>query len=261
MMRDPVRIIQGNVNDPAVRLMHSVRRDGPSVGVRQRTLAALGASAAIAIAGKATATTLLVASAKWLAVATGLSLAALGIAHSVIGPKSSSSGVAGKAPVVWVQDNKTNPTPAETTTAAASVQIAQEAAAPDAVRALEAPGLERATASPSGRPTSKLAREVAALDRARAAALAHQPLRVIALLDAYQHEFPNGALGPEAQVLRIEALAGSGQLEKARTLAQKLLAADPTGPLADRVRALVPAGVAEKSKSGRSNASSPATSQ
>ncbi len=259
-MRDPERIIQGNVNDPAVRLMQSVRRDGPSAGVRQRTLAALGAPAAIAIAGKATATTLLVASAKWLAVATGLSLAALGVAHNVIGSKSPSNDATRKAPGAWVQDKKTNPMPAEAATAAASLQVVQEIAAPDAVATPDAPRSERTTAAP-GRPTSQLAREVAALDRARAAALAHQPLRVIALLDAYQREFPNGALNPEARVLRIEALAGSGQLDKARALAQKLLAADPTGPLADRVRALVPAGVDEKSKSGRSNASAAATSQ
>ncbi len=245
-MREPERIIQGNVNDPAVRLMQSVRRDGPSAGVRQRTLAALAAPAAIAIAGKATATTWLVASAKWLAVATGLSLAALGVAHGVIGSNSSANDAAGKAPVTWEKDKKANPTPAQAATAAASLQVAQEVAAPDPVPAFEAPGSERTTAAPSGRTTSQLAREVAALDRARAAALAHQPLRVIALLNAYQREFPSGALNPEAQVLRIEALAASGQLDKARALAQKLLAADPTGPLADRVRALVPAGVERK---------------
>ncbi len=259
-MRDPERIIQGNLNDPAVRLMQSVRRDGPSPEVRQRTLLALGAPAALALAGKATAATLLVSSVKWLAIVTGLSLAAFGAARGVIGLKRSASAVAGKTPATWVQDKKDQPAEVATAAVAASLPAAQQAPAPDAMPPREPPAAERTTAG-TGRTSSQLAREVAALDRARAAALAHQPRRVIALLDAYQREFPSGALYPEAQVLRIEALAGSGQLSKARALAQKMLAADPTGPLADRLRAAVPPGVEERSKSGRSDARLPATSQ
>jgi hypothetical protein len=258
MMREPERIIQGNLSEPAVKLMQSVRRDGPSAGVRQRTLAALGGPAAIAIAGKATATTVFIASAKWLGVATGLSLAVLGVAHGVMGSKNSASEVARKVPVQWAKDKIDN----EGATAANVAPSTQAGAAPnEGSRSGETPNSERTRASQPARTTSQLAREVAALDRARAAALEHQPLRVITLVDAYQREFPNGALSPEARVLRIEAFASSGQLDKARVLAQKVLAADPTGPLADRVRAIVPAGVETSAKNERSNASRAVTSQ
>lgn len=59
------------------------------------------------------------------------------------------------------------------------------------------------------------------------------------LLDAYGQQFPRGHLGPEARVLRIEALAKSGKTEQAAGLAREVLKTDPSGPHAERVRSVL----------------------
>jgi hypothetical protein len=74
---------------------------------------------------------------------------------------------------------------------------------------------------------------------AREAALANNPARTLRLLDAYQREFPRGDLGPEAKVLRIEALAKSGRKDEAAAIARAFLHADPSSPHAERIRALL----------------------
>jgi hypothetical protein len=77
------------------------------------------------------------------------------------------------------------------------------------------------------------------LQPARAALNAREPHKALLLLDRFEQSFPRAALGPEASVLRLEALVGSGQLESARRLSQRLLRNQPEGPYADRVRALL----------------------
>jgi TolA-binding protein len=106
---------------------------------------------------------------------------------------------------------------------------------------------EPRTAEPSGainvseEPVAhSLAEEVAALDKVRSAAQAHNPSLMLRLLNEYQREFPNGALAIEAQVLLVEALVQSGQTAAAMPLARQLLNAAPSGPHASRIRALLP---------------------
>jgi len=66
-----------------------------------------------------------------------------------------------------------------------------------------------------------------------------QPALALALLRRYEEQHPSRALGPEAVVVRIEALALSGNREAATALAQRFLAEHPTHASAVRVRALV----------------------
>ena len=106
---------------------------------------------------------------------------------------------------------------------------------------------EPRTAVPSGavnvieQPVAhSLTEEVAALDKVRAAAQAHNPALMLRLLNDYQREFPNGALAIEARVLLVEALVQSGQTVAAMPLARQLLNAAPSGPHASRIRALLP---------------------
>jgi hypothetical protein len=109
---------------------------------------------------------------------------------------------------------------------------------------------------------SNLADEVALLDRAKAAAATHNPKRTLQLLNGYQRQFPKGALGPEAKLLRLEALVQSGRSTEASPLARQLLMAAPKGPHAERIRALVPNANSEFAESNsRSNETSPPTSE
>jgi hypothetical protein len=66
-----------------------------------------------------------------------------------------------------------------------------------------------------------------------------QPALALALLRRYEEQHPNRALGPEAVVVRIEALALIGNREAATALAERFVAEHPTHPSAVRVRALV----------------------
>lgn len=82
----------------------------------------------------------------------------------------------------------------------------------------------------------RLAREVADLGQARAELARGAPEQALRILDPAGGNFRILAL--EAEVLRAEALAASGQRPAARALAQQLLQKHPTGPYAQRLRAL-----------------------
>jgi hypothetical protein len=91
---------------------------------------------------------------------------------------------------------------------------------------------------PTAASTIQLSEEIALLDRARAALQARSPDRALSLLAQHADRFSHPALGPEAEVLRIEALVLDHQLPAARSLARKFLAANPHSPLIDRVTRL-----------------------
>ena len=81
-----------------------------------------------------------------------------------------------------------------------------------------------------------MARELAALDAARTAVAHQQPRRALALLDAYARAYPDGTLGPEAEILRIDALAQGGQGAAARRHAEAFVRRHPNSVLAARAR-------------------------
>src|SRR6185436_17144522 len=113
----------------------------------------------------------------------------------------------------------------------------------------EAPPLVDGRAQPasraSGGETSRsLAPEIALIDQTRVAIKSGKPQVALALLDRYHHQFPNGRFAPEANYLRIEALAASGNRKAAETLAQKSLSLGADGPHDKRIRAILDTGSA-----------------
>jgi hypothetical protein len=90
-------------------------------------------------------------------------------------------------------------------------------------------------------PQTSLALELSSLDRARAALASGDATRALAEVDRHERAFPAGSLGPEAQLLRIDARLGRGETASARTLARRLLARDPSGPYAQRLRTIAEA--------------------
>jgi TolA-binding protein len=56
------------------------------------------------------------------------------------------------------------------------------------------------------------------------------------LLDAYVRTYPDGTLGPEAEILRIDALAQGGQRAMARLHAEAFVRRYPSSVLAARAR-------------------------
>ncbi len=90
-------------------------------------------------------------------------------------------------------------------------------------------------------PTPSLSAELALLEGARRALVAHRPADVLAALDAYDASATSGVLDQEARLLRIEALLQSGQDVAAKSLAARALQEEPAGPHSGRLRDILAA--------------------
>lgn len=92
---------------------------------------------------------------------------------------------------------------------------------------------EPSAVSSSG--AARLREEVALMDRARRALAAGDAAGALVVLDQHQRSFPNGTLGQEAKLLRIEALARRGDRAAARALGQRFLSEHPDTPHRKRI--------------------------
>lgn len=88
-------------------------------------------------------------------------------------------------------------------------------------------------------PPSTLEQELAVLDAARGALAAGRWGDAQRHLSDYAKRFPRGKLGLEAEVLRIEALASSGDAEGASRRASAILKRSPNSVVAARLRRFV----------------------
>lgn len=88
-------------------------------------------------------------------------------------------------------------------------------------------------------PPSTLEQELAVLDAARGALAAGRWGDAQRHLNDYARRFPRGKLGLEAEVLRIEALASSGDAEGASRRASAILKRSPNSVVAARLRRFV----------------------
>jgi hypothetical protein len=133
------------------------------------------------------------------------------------------------------------PPPAVETTSVAPETLPVEEAV-TAVGGAPGTGAERVVRVRVGRADRSaidLRLELEALDGARARLADGEPTRALGLLDNYARSYPQGRLGLEAEVLRIDALAKSGQREMARKRAEAFLRRHPNSVLASRVRGAV----------------------
>jgi hypothetical protein len=133
------------------------------------------------------------------------------------------------------------PSPAPAPPAAAAPEIqgvsAASAAKGATAKAIEAGGEHTSPAMPSR--TSALTAEVASLDRVRRAIRAGDGAQALRELEVHRAAFPAGVLGPEATVLRIEALLLSGQRGAAQALTEQLLQNPANAAHATRVESLL----------------------
>jgi hypothetical protein len=101
-----------------------------------------------------------------------------------------------------------------------------------------------AATPPAEAPRASLGEQLEQLKLARAALRAGDHQRALQLLDAYRAQPTGRELGAEASLLRIEALALSGQRDAAAREARQFASDYPNSPLIDR--ALSYAGAAER---------------
>ncbi|MEP7053517.1 MAG: hypothetical protein ABJB12_24345 [Pseudomonadota bacterium] len=113
--------------------------------------------------------------------------------------------------------------------------IAAEPSSNVGSRALPAVGsfaLETAPVAPAG-----LAGEMRLLDAARRELASGDSHAALATLNKYERAFPNGALGPEASVLKVRATLAAGDRAGAEALGQRVIRQAPQSEHADAVRA------------------------
>jgi hypothetical protein len=235
----------GETNDGLERaLLEAGREDRASPEARRRTLAALGLAEpgpGVAVQAKSRW------SAAWVKVA-GMAAFALGAAALALG--FGRTAIVGAPPQPPPPSAREEPPHAPTASVTEAAPLAPPTApppspAPSGPHARRGSGVAigrvpSTTPQPSGHEAGTLAEEIATIDRARRALYDHRDVHeALRALDEHDRRFPRGALGPEAAVLRVEALLAAGDRPAAEALGARLLAESPSGPLADRVRALL----------------------
>ena len=97
----------------------------------------------------------------------------------------------------------------------------------------------RSTPAPSQSAPATLGDELAALKTASAALNAGDAAGALSALDRYERVLKGKQLRAEATLLRIQALAQTGQAGAASTLAKQFVDRNPDSPLVDRARSYV----------------------
>jgi hypothetical protein len=228
-MNEPRRLKEEAGSDFERALLDAGTSYRSSEAVRARTLAALGiaGSAALTAGTAGGASSTLLTKAGWTKL-----LAISGIGATAAAPVGyyawqRTHEAPAPAPIVQVEDARPLP-PAPR----APEPPAPEPRAEPAARVVPpAPRVESRTSS-----ASALTAELGALDAARSRLSAGDASGALSLLDDYARAYPRGRLVLEAEVLRIDALAKSGQMGAAKRRAEAFLKRHPNSVLASRVR-------------------------
>lgn len=256
-MEDPERLSDGE--DLGAALLASARADAPSRASRKRSAAALGVAVgatlttgaagagASGLAGGGAASSMglvkvVALAAVGLSATAGLVVAARPtrsaspISTSVPAPNSSAPFLRDGAPSMPPPPASSDAptlvveTPASSTIAPAIV--------PKSIRPRPLPAVTD-DAPPPASSESAIVRELRSLDVAKAALERRDPDGALRALESYDRTFAAGAtLQTEASVLRVEALLARGDTAEARRLATDMLARDPAGPHARRLRTI-----------------------
>ena len=254
-MSDFRRILQDDPSERETLLITSARLDAPPAAGKGRVLAALGFAAvttATAGAGGATAvaTTGTALVIKWLAIGVIGSAITLGAVEGLhprapaSAPPPAARSVAAGPAATLLPSATVGTLPDAPSASAANLALSAgifEEPAPPTLAAKPAGGpapSHEPVAAPSP-PQATLTTELLALDDARHALASGDAATSMRLLDAYGARFAQPILGPEATVLRIEALVALGRGDEARGLAGEFLASQPDSPYAERIRSLV----------------------
>jgi len=239
-MTEPTRLLDTPESELERALLSAGRSYTASGSTRAKTLLALGLSGvATSVAPSAAAASKTVTHATLAKIAvTVLAIGAAAVpAWRYLGQSSPPPTARAVYTAVTLQALSAEP-PADAPVGAAEA-TAPEVVPPPAVdsaapaKAGTAANTRTEVKPPSAPP---LTAELAALDAARSSLSRSDASAALAALDAYTRNFPHGRLKLEAEVLRIGALAKSGQTDAARKRAEAFLRRHPDSVLASRVR-------------------------
>jgi hypothetical protein len=228
-MNEPRRLKDDVKSEFERALLDAGTSYGSSEAVRGSTLAALGIAGTAALtAGTAGgASSALLTKAGWTKL---LAISGIGVtAAAPVGYYAWQHVGREPAPVVAAQPQEARPLPP-----------APRTPEPPAPEPLVEPPVRATPVAPRVEPKSSsasaLAAELGALDAARSRLAAGDAQGALSLLDDHARIYPRGRLVLEAEVLRIDALAKSGQMSAAKRRAEAFLKRHPNSVLASRVR-------------------------
>lgn len=265
-MNDLEPMLRGGAHPEEARLLRSAELDVPPPGGKSRMITLLGVGAGGAVTAAAAQTHAAVTTgvvSKWLAVgalAGSVTTGSLEVARwyateASRTPVMQAAGVKQGAPPAVAESRATADLPM---VEAAPPRL--EPAAPPSPRvgagSRERAGAARASVelepekgspplpatAPSLEPS--LANEVAAIDRARAALVAHDSPRALSALEDHARAFTRPRLAPEALLIRVEALLMLRRDDEARALGERYLRLNPRSSHAQRIRSLLDATAA-----------------
>lgn len=242
-MSEPRRLreVSGSAVEHALLSAGASYRSSPDAHTKTLTALGLASSAALTagVAG-ATTTTSLVSKLGWTKLISMLSVGAavivpagyLALRQSSSGVESAAAPAVRPAPVARVE-TAAGATPREAPRAEVPVQSANSL---ESAKAVPAARILKPEASSR---VDSVAAELGAIDGVRAALARGDASGALSRLDGYAKAYPRGRLAVEAEVLRIDALARSGQGAVASKRAEAFLRRFPNSVFASRVRGYV----------------------
>jgi hypothetical protein len=248
-MSDPRKLIDDEPDDLTSNLLRSALDDDPSPRALHRTAAALGVAgiatgsakvAGAAVGAKASMKVGSVMALKWFGVGATAGLVIAGGVHLSqqnaepplhLEPSMSSVAPAIGAKLQTVRARSVTPDEAPAEAPVEAVEPSRTAPPSPAASSSGSRSTER-------RPT--IASEIAALDRARVALRQNDPATALATIDEIERAGASApgasALGPEATLIRAQALLARGEKSKAVALARRFIAQNPSSPHVKRMR-------------------------
>lgn len=249
-MTEPRRLLEGEATGLERELIKALAEERPSPALSERMAAGFVASMGPALAGGGTAALTLTKGALVAAVAVAVAGGVSWLSREE--PKSTRPAHASLPAAM--QPAKAFP-PAPKATAQAFEEpnsppndpsSAPTSAPPPRLRAAQT-SLE--SMKPASEPTPEpgsdasaaddVSEEIRALDAAKSALRRGDSARALRELNGYARRFPAGVLAQEASVLRIQALARSGDRDTAGRLARQFVARHPSSPHVEQLKRLI----------------------
>lgn len=247
-MTDPERLLDTDGGGLSAALLRAGRAEGPSDKLLADTLVAAGIGAAVVGAGAAATALGAGSGSALLKAGSTTSLTTLAIKWLGIGAVG---GVVTVSAAVGVEKSMHSAPAPQVTAAAPAASIDTRSSPPKPAPGPARPEPEPVASAPITPPPSapavkptapSIAEETRAIDQARRELASGNASAALATLDAYDRLPGPHRLQPEALLVRMDALAKSGNAAAARVVAKSLLDQSPNGPHAARARQVLGSG-------------------
>jgi hypothetical protein len=238
-MKDPARLLERGASDMERQLLQAGAMEEPPGSSMKRAAAVLGVSAGAVLAARGAAAvslpTKIWVALKWV----GIGVAGVGTAALLYMTQSPAPVVDPTPPSAREPAVVSAPEPAPAPEQVVPVEPAEVAPADPPARAAKPRVLRPAPVEePEEEPkpaASTLREQQALIEQARVQLRQSNPNAALETLNLYQSRFPSGSFSQDAALVRMEALAASGNRSGARALAERFLVNYPNSVYAKRV--------------------------